>query len=82
MNAQETIIQFLRDEMLIGPDETPGIDDSLLATGILDSFSVMALLDQLERTLNIKISRKDLKRADVETLRSLENICRAVKGGA
>jgi acyl carrier protein len=75
LNAQEAVIEYLRSEMLIADGEQPGPDDPLVSGGILDSFSMMALLDHLERTLAVKIARNKLVKNDFETLRNIEAFC-------
>ncbi len=81
MNAQDVVVEFLRSEILIGPQERPGPDDALISGGILDSFSIMALLDHLEHVLGVKIARNQLTKKDFETLRSIELFCGTKKAG-
>lgn len=80
MSVQEAVLDFLRAEMLIAPEEQLGLDDPLMGSGILDSFGTMALIDHLERTFSIKIPRNQLTKTDFDSLRAIEVFCKKTMG--
>jgi acyl carrier protein len=75
VKIQESVINYLRNEMLIGENESVGPDDPLLTSGIIDSFGIIALLDHLEHAHSIRIARNQLTKNSLNTIRSIESIC-------
>lgn len=53
----------------------PSIDTDLVATGLLDSLTLIELITHLDETFGISISTEDL---ELENLRSIASIARVV----
>lgn len=47
-------------------------DDSLIESGIVDSFGIITLITFLEPTFNIKIGAEDLAQENFETLNAIQ----------
>jgi len=70
MSRQARILQIIRD--LSQQDVTPGPDQSLFESGILDSFALPDMVSALEREFSISIPDSDLLPRKFETLARIE----------
>jgi acyl carrier protein len=71
-NIEQVIRQFIREE--IAPDcdvDKLANNESLLESGILDSFGIMLLLPFIEDNLRVKIPADQLEPANFETLAAI-----------
>jgi len=58
MSTQERIVAIIR--RVSGKNVTPGPDDELFESGLLDSFALVDVVGELERQFSIKIPDADL----------------------
>jgi acyl carrier protein len=68
MDVAATIERFLRDEILYGEDRGLDRQSSLIASGVLDSVSLLLLVQFLESTYGLTIGDDDLVPENFETL--------------
>jgi len=66
------IHRVLRDELSLEP---PAPDTDLIATGLLDSLSIVSLVVELERSFNLEIS---LNSIDLDAIRTIERLERLI----
>jgi acyl carrier protein len=71
----EEVREFLHANRLLRKGASVGRNDSLLATGLIDSLAVMALVGFLEQRFQIQIPEDDLV---PENFDSLDSIVRLV----
>jgi methoxymalonate biosynthesis acyl carrier protein len=67
------ITRFIRETLLV---EVASPEDDLLATGVLDSLTLIQLLVHLEEQFSLKISLDEL---EIDDLRSINSITRLVQ---
>ena len=67
------ITRFIRETLLV---EVASPEDDLLATGVLDSLTLIQLLVHLEEQFSLKISLDEL---EIDDLRSVNSITRLVQ---
>ena len=70
--SEETLVVFIRDELLFGAAESLSPGDELLTSGLLDSMSVMSLVAHLEELLGRPIPDDDIT---VEHFANVASIC-------
>ena len=73
--ARETIEaglrEFVVEELLSGDPRDLTLDTQLLALGIIDSFTIVALVGYVERTFGVRIPDSHMKAANFGTLRGV-----------
>ncbi len=74
MNITDLVNKFLQEEMLITQEERVTEDTPLVSGGLVDSFTLVALLEHIERATNIRIPRQHLTKEDLDTIRSIESV--------
>jgi acyl carrier protein len=67
MSDAETILEFIRDEADLEPDEVAA-DTSLFRDQLLDSMNLTALIAFLEETFAIKIKPMDIVFENLDTV--------------
>jgi acyl carrier protein len=72
----EEIYKLLKENVVELEDAELREDTSLIASGYMDSYEVVMLLEQLEQTFSIKIELDDL---DLEDFESPANIVKLVE---
>nr|WP_034908791.1 acyl carrier protein [[Eubacterium] cellulosolvens] len=72
----EEIYKLLKENVVELEDVELREDTSLIASGYMDSYEVVMLLEQLEQTFSIKIELDDL---DLEDFESPANIVKLVE---
>ena len=70
MNRQTKILEIVRT--VSGRDVTPGPDESLFESGILDSFALPDVVSALEKEFSITIPDSDLQPRKFESLARIE----------
>jgi methoxymalonate biosynthesis acyl carrier protein len=73
MQLSREIAQLINDQLLV---EVSSPDDDLLATGVLDSLTLVQLLFDLERRFGVTIPLEEL---EIDDFRSVNSIARLVQ---
>lgn len=73
------ITRVIRETLLV---EVASPDDDLLASGTLDSLTLMELLAQLETQFGLKFSLAELDIDDLRSVNTIAQWCNAVLGAA
>jgi acyl carrier protein len=72
MNIEETIIAYIRRELL---NDDPGVtlnpETKLIEEGMIDSVSLMELVLFLEATFNVSITEEELVAENFQTIRAI-----------
>jgi acyl carrier protein len=68
MNIEQTLKQFITQELLMGQNVAIKPDQSLTASGIIDSLSLLRLIAFIEETFNVQIEDTELNPDNFETL--------------
>jgi acyl carrier protein len=71
MAMEEMITQYVKDEYLEDDDDAPGMDDPLISSGIVDSFSMVSLKTFLENKYDIKIPDEKATPEAFDTVRKI-----------
>lgn len=71
------VTRVIREALLV---EVPSPDDDLLASGVLDSLTLMDLLAQLEAQFGLRFSLADLDIDDLRSVNTITRWCNAVLG--
>lgn len=66
---EETILRFIREQILASADEEIGPDDNLFTSGYVDSLGIMRLITHLETTLDTEIPLIDRVPDNFRTVR-------------
>ncbi len=75
--ATETIRRYIVDELLSGDARDFSDETDLLETGILDSFSALALINFLEEAFDCQLA---LDQVEADNLRNVNAVNRLVEG--
>jgi len=67
MSDAETILEFIREEADLGPDEVDA-DTSLFRDQLLDSMNLTALIAFLEETFSIRVKPMDIVFENLDTV--------------
>lgn len=67
----QSILDYLKGSVLLDPSVEIPLDDSLLETGILDSFGIMDLLTFLEREFGLAIPDEDITKEKMGSIRKM-----------
>lgn len=73
------VTRVIRETLLV---EVASADDDLLASGTLDSLTLMELLAQLESQFGLKFSLAELDIDDLRSVNTITHWCNAVLGAA
>ncbi len=76
MAMEEMITQYVKDEYLEDDDDAPGLDDPLISSGIVDSFSMVSLKTFLENKYDIKIPDDKATPEAFDTVRKIMALVR------
>jgi acyl carrier protein len=68
MTVEQTLRQFIIQELLLGQETTIDPDQSLTASGIIDSLSLLRLIGFIEDTFQVEIEDTELSPDHFETL--------------
>ena len=70
MNRRSTIVRIIQD--VSKKDITPGADESLFDSGLLDSFALPDMVTALEAEFGLKIPDSDLNPRKFDTIEHIE----------
>lgn len=70
MTLEQTLLEFIRDELLDDADELT-TDDNLLADGMVDSLGMLRMMDHIEQTFGVTVPPEDFT---IEHFRSVERL--------
>lgn len=62
------MIEYLKTEILMDPDAQIGPDTRLVSSGMVDSFSLIQVVRQLERITSLKIAATKVAPRDLDTV--------------
>lgn len=80
---QERLTEFVASELATrGDGRSVGLDDGLLAEGIIDSMGVMQLVSFVEEALGAVVDDEDIVPENFESLRALTRLVVANRAGA
>ena len=68
---QEALLAFVRRELLKGKADDLTVDTPLLELGIIDSFSIFAVLAFIESELGVTISPESLEAGQLASVRAI-----------
>ena len=75
MDTREMIREFILSDLVTdGKGETIQDDDSLIASGVIDSMGIINLLGFVEEKFSIEISSDELLPENFETLSTITNL--------
>ena len=75
MDTRERIREFILSDLVTdGKDETIQDDDSLIASGVIDSMGIINLLGFVEEKFSIEISSDELLPENFETLSTITDL--------
>ena len=81
MSNAESIITYIKDELLEDEDVDITIETSLFRDKLLDSLSLLSLISFIEKTFSIKISTSEVSIDNLDTVSSILNfVDRKVSG--
>ena len=68
MPDRERILEAAREAVAGMTGKNPRDTDSLVASGLIDSLSIITLINQMEKKLGIRIATANLQPDDFETI--------------
>jgi acyl carrier protein len=68
MNVEQTLERFITQELLLGQEMTIDPNQSLTASGIIDSLSLLRLVAFIEETFHVEVEDTELNPDNFETL--------------
>ena len=69
MNTTETLVRYVSQELLDGPDGANlQVDDNLLTSGLIDSLGIMRLVNFIEDAFNIEVRPEDITIENFRTI--------------
>lgn len=69
-NAAETLLEFIRTELLDDMDDIE-MDENLLADGMVDSLGMVRMMGFLEQTFNVSVPPEDMT---IQNFRTVERV--------
>ena len=69
---RERLARYIATDLLNRPELVIGEDEDLLATGVLDSLSVMSLIHFIEQDLRIEVPAEDVTIENFVSLRAID----------
>ena len=77
MNLEEVIQEFMLSQSDMGKDaKTFAYDQSLIASGLIDSFAVVEILDFLEKRFDIVFDPEDLTGENFDSIAAIAGLVR------
>ena len=70
MTLEDTLLEFIRTELLDDVDDL-GVDDNLLADGMVDSLGMLRMMDHIEQTFGVTVPPEDFT---IEHFRNVERL--------
>ena len=67
-DISNTILEFIRKEIVKNSEQIPDPQENLLASGVIDSVGIMMLVRHLEAELGLKIPAGDLVPKNFRTI--------------
>lgn len=81
-DIQERLQAFAASEFGANRSTPVGLDDGLLAEGIIDSMGVMQLVSFVEETLGVAVDDEEIVPENFASLRALAQLVAAKQGGS
>ena len=72
-DIQSTILDYLRDDMLVDVDQVEQ-DQNLLASGHIDSFGFIEMITSLEKKFQIKFTDDDIQKPEITSVSGIAGI--------
>jgi acyl carrier protein len=76
------ISTFITNQILKQPGKTLGIDEKLISSGLIDSFSLVDLSIFIEETFNVRVEDTELNAETFDTLTQLSELIRQRQSAA
>jgi len=71
--VRERLARYIATDLLNEADRVIGVDEDLLASGLLDSLGVMSLIHFIEQDLRIDVPAEDVVIENFTSLRAIDN---------
>ena len=71
MNQQESLTNFILDELLMGQLDELAPDENLLMTGLVDSLGVMRLMMFIEEEFGVEVAPADVTIDNFESVATM-----------
>jgi acyl carrier protein len=75
----QRILDYLKDSVLLDPSKEIPLDQSLVETGILDSYGIVDLLTFIEGEFGLAIPEKDITKEKMGSIRKMARYIAAGK---
>lgn len=72
-HVQSKILSYLKDSMLVDIDQIK-MDENLLSSGHIDSFSFIEMISFIEKEFQIKLSDDDIQKPEITTVSGITGI--------
>ena len=72
-HVQSKILSYLKDSMLVDIDQIK-MDENLLSSGHIDSFSFIEMVSFIEKEFQIKLSDDDIQKPEITTVSGITDI--------
>jgi acyl carrier protein len=73
MNRKETIMNYIKNELMRNPNAKINDNDDLLSAGILDSLGILQLVAYIEKTFGIQVPDEDVVFENFQSMSALDN---------
>jgi acyl carrier protein len=80
MDIERIIEQHIVDELLLGKRTSVGVNDSLVAGGILDSLTLLELIAFVERRFGITVDEREMSVDNFQTIAHVRRLIDAKLG--
>ena len=67
------IVSYVKGAAILDPAQTIPLDESLLETGIFDSFGIVELITFVESEFNLEIPEEDISKEKMGSIRRMAN---------
>lgn len=71
MSTQESIHQFIIEELLFGDSQQLTSETHLLDDGVLDSLGILRMVEFLESQFNVKVNAQDINKKNFKSIDAL-----------
>lgn len=71
MDAGETILEFIQNELIDDSDTELSVDMSLFQDRLLDSLNLVSLMNFLEKTFGIKINTSEVTLENLDSIQKM-----------
>lgn len=68
MDVKQTLEKYITEELLLGQRSKLDPEESLTASGVIDSLSLLRLISFVEETFNVQVEDTELSPDNFETL--------------